>query len=271
MTRTLLDIGSATLYAEVAGGGPPLLLITGGTGDAGEWAPVAPALAQDFTVVTYDRRGMSRSPRPDGWLTTSLAEQADDAAGLLRELSLAPALVVGHSGGGSIACELLARHPEVVRHAVVYEPPLFAAVPEGERALAEIHAAVEPALAEHGHQQAMVAFMRVNAGDDLVDQVLGTISPRDRDRVLDNGAVFFPIELPVFASYLPDLHRVKASGVPMTVVVGEESRHGWAGATTQWLASGTGARLAKLPGGHVGFLTHPEEFVKLIRSVADAR
>ncbi len=78
-TSGLIDIGTTKLYHEVRGSGPALLLITGGTGDADEWAQVAPTLAEDFTVVTYDRRGFSRSTRSDGWTATSMAEQADDA------------------------------------------------------------------------------------------------------------------------------------------------------------------------------------------------
>ena len=101
-TSGLIQAGTTKLYHEVRGSGPALLII-GGTGDAGEWANLAPTLAQECTVVTYDRRGMSRSPRPDGWTATSMAEMADDAAALLGALDLAPAVVVGHSGGASMA------------------------------------------------------------------------------------------------------------------------------------------------------------------------
>lgn len=110
-TDNYIDVGATTLYHEVRGTGPSLLLITGGTGDAGEWEGVAPDLAADFTVVSYDRRGFSRSPRPDGWTATSLDEQADDAAALLRALHLAPAAVIGESSGAAIACALVARIP----------------------------------------------------------------------------------------------------------------------------------------------------------------
>src|SRR5688500_14488199 len=130
-TSGVIDAGTASLYHEVRGSGPAVLFITGATGDAGEWAHAATALAKEFTVVTYDRRGLSRSPRPEGWTATSMGEQADDAAALLRALDLAPAAVVGHSAGASIACSVVARHPEVVRHAVLYEAPLLAVVPDG--------------------------------------------------------------------------------------------------------------------------------------------
>jgi pimeloyl-ACP methyl ester carboxylesterase len=135
-TSGLIDIGTTTLYHEVRGTGPTVLLITGGDGDAGFWAHISPALADQLTVVTYDRRGLSRSVRPDGRAATGVDEHADDAAALLRTLDLAPAIVVGHSGGASIACGLVARHPELVRHAVLYEPPLLAVVPNGGRSSA---------------------------------------------------------------------------------------------------------------------------------------
>src|SRR5215218_10574211 len=158
-TSGLVDVGTTTLYHEVCGRGPGLLFITGGGGDAGFWARVALDLMDEFTVVTYDRRGSSRSPRPEGWTVTSVEEQADDAAALLRTLNLAPAVVVGHSGGASIACELVVRHPAVVRHAVLYEPPLLAVVPNGEEVVGGFRATVERAMAEGGPRRALEVFI----------------------------------------------------------------------------------------------------------------
>jgi pimeloyl-ACP methyl ester carboxylesterase len=262
----LIQAGTTKLYHEVRGSGPALL-ITGGTGDAGEWANLAPTLAEGCTVVTYDRRGMSRSPRPDGWAATSMPEMADDAAALLRALDLAPAVVVGHSGGASVACSLAARHPEVVRHAVLYEPPLLAVVPQGQQMVAGMRAVIEPAMAEGGPRRAMEVFIRGNAGDEVADQWFESLDPTDRDRILDNGAVFFPIELPAFASFVPDQEAMQASGVALTVVAGEQNHSTWLGAAAAWLAKGTGADLVELPGGHGGFVSHPQEFIELVRRI----
>ena len=90
-------VNGAELYYEKQGTGPAVLLIAGSTGDAGNFTRAADLLADEFTVVTYDRRGNSRSPRPSGWTTTSVAEQADDAAGLIQLLGLSPAVVFGTS------------------------------------------------------------------------------------------------------------------------------------------------------------------------------
>jgi pimeloyl-ACP methyl ester carboxylesterase len=260
----LIDTGATKLYYEMRGSGPALLLITGGAGDAGEWAAVAPGLADGHTVITYDRRGMSRSPRPDGWTATSISEQADDAAGLLRALEAAPAMVVGHSGGASIACELVARHPQLVRHAVLYEAPLLAVVPDGEAVVAGFRAVLDRAMADGGPRRAMELFMRANASDEVVDQVLASVPPADLDRILGNGVVFFELELPMYAEFVPDREGMRASGVPLTVVVGAENRETWYGAAAAWLAEGTGAELVELPGGHGGLFTHPQALVELV-------
>ncbi|HUG60378.1 MAG TPA: alpha/beta hydrolase [Methylomirabilota bacterium] len=259
----VIDIGPTKLYHEVRGSGPTILLISSGGGDAGDWQAVAPALAAAATVVTYDRRGFSRSPRPAGWTATSVMEHADDAAALLRALDLAPAAVIGHSSGASIACELVVRHPEVVRHAVMYEPPLLAVVPHGEEIVAGFRAAAERAMAEGGPRRAMEMFIRGNAGDEVFE----SIDPAVRERNLDNGAVFFAIEMPAFATFVPDRDRMRASGVPLTVVAGEENRGTWFGAAAAWLAAGTGAALVEAPGGHGGFDSHPLAFVAAMRRV----
>jgi pimeloyl-ACP methyl ester carboxylesterase len=83
-------------------------------------------------VVRFDNRDIGRSthvsgrpPTPTELLLRSkrparytIGDMADDAAGLLRELELAPAHVIGASMGGMIAQSLAARHPRLVRSLV---------------------------------------------------------------------------------------------------------------------------------------------------------
>ena len=176
-------------------------------------------------------------------------------------------MVVGHSGGASVACGLVARHAEVVRHAVLFEPPLLAVVPQGQEMVAGMRAVIEPAMAEGGPRHAMEAFIRGNAGDEVADQWFESLDPTDRDRILDNGVVFFPIELPAFAAFVPDREGMRASGVPLTVAVGAENRDTWYGAAAAWLAEGTGADLVELSGGHGGFVSHPQAFIELVRRI----
>ena len=65
-TKGFAAVNGASLYYERQGSGPPVLFIAGSTGDAGNFSRTADLLADEFTVVTYDRRGNSRSVRPPG-------------------------------------------------------------------------------------------------------------------------------------------------------------------------------------------------------------
>src|SRR5215467_177864 len=52
-----LKVPGASLYYEVTGSGPVLLMISGAPADAGAFAAIAAQLADRYTVVTYDWRG----------------------------------------------------------------------------------------------------------------------------------------------------------------------------------------------------------------------
>ena len=67
-TGSTATVGTVELYYELRGAGTPVLLIPGVPGDAGQFTTVASELAGgDCRVLTYDRRGNSRSTRPNGW------------------------------------------------------------------------------------------------------------------------------------------------------------------------------------------------------------
>jgi pimeloyl-ACP methyl ester carboxylesterase len=118
-----IEVNGVRLYYELHGSGEPLVLVHGSWGDARNWRLVVPGLAESFRVVVYDRRGHSRSQRPD--TPGSVDEDGDDLAALLEALDLAPAHVVTNSYGGNIALRLATRRPEVFRSLSCHEPPLF--------------------------------------------------------------------------------------------------------------------------------------------------
>jgi len=98
--KKTIVVNGTSLYYERQGTGPTVFFIAGSSGDAGNFTRAADLLADEYTVVTYDRRGNSRSQRPVGWTSTSVGEQADDAAALIKALELAPTVVFGASVGG---------------------------------------------------------------------------------------------------------------------------------------------------------------------------
>lgn len=114
-TATLGDID---LYYERAGEGPPLLFIGGSGGDLRQKPNVfAGPMARSFDLLAYDQRGLGRSSKPDRPYT--MADYADDAAGLLDHVGWARCAVVGVSFGGMVAQELVLRHPARVGRLVL--------------------------------------------------------------------------------------------------------------------------------------------------------
>lgn len=117
-----LTVPGAELYYTVSGSGPTLLLICGGVYDADAYGGLASQLVDRYTVVTYDRRGNSRSPLDGPPTPQTIEVHADDAHRILAATSPGhPAYVFGNSSGAMIALELATRHPEQVRVVVAHE------------------------------------------------------------------------------------------------------------------------------------------------------
>jgi len=115
-------INGVRLYCEERGSGAPILCIHGAGSSTLLWAGAIEKLARLGRVIAYDRRGCSRSERPDPYERTSVVEHADDAAALLDAVSAEPAVVIGRSYGGTVATCLALRHPDKVRALVLLEP-----------------------------------------------------------------------------------------------------------------------------------------------------
>jgi pimeloyl-ACP methyl ester carboxylesterase len=111
-------INSIRMHYEIAGEGDPVLLISGLSAPAVNWALQVKALAPHFRVVTFDNRGVGETDLPAQPVYTT-PQLADDAAALLRHLKITRAHVVGASMGGTIAQELALRHPRLVRSLVL--------------------------------------------------------------------------------------------------------------------------------------------------------
>ena len=103
----------ATLAFDCSGTGPPVLLIQG-VGVIGRgWQPQIDGLAGEFSLYTFDNRGIGQSSPGDGAL--SIEAMAADAIAVMDAAGAARFHVVGHSMGGVIAQEVVLRAPARVR------------------------------------------------------------------------------------------------------------------------------------------------------------
>ena len=150
-------------------------------------------------MITYDRRGNSRSPRPAGWASTTVDEQADDAAALLLGLQVAPAIVFGTSAGAGIAANLAIRHPGLLRGVVFHEPIFPSGVANAVDIRARRKALIEEGIATGGVRAASELVLRSVAGE----QTYNSLDPELRERLLGNGEVLLNIEMSAYLEYEP--------------------------------------------------------------------
>ncbi|MFF3444553.1 alpha/beta fold hydrolase [Streptosporangium sp. NPDC002721] len=273
-----LKVPGATLYHETRGSGPVLLLICGGIYDAARYAELAQRLADRYTVVTYDRRGNSRSPLDGPPESQSIETHADDAHRVLVEAGVTadePAYVFGNSSGAIIGLELAARHPEQVRVLVSHEPPLFELLPDRDR-WRDVIRDVEEAFAKEGAGAAMRAFATGfdRTGHEHEEAAThgerGEPTPEMAEamaRMEKNTEFFIGYEVPPFVGYLPDVDALRSSSTRVVMVAGEESEGQPPYRASFVVAEQIGGRHVMFPGDHGAFGTRPEAFAAKLDEV----
>jgi pimeloyl-ACP methyl ester carboxylesterase len=166
---TVVQGAGVELAAAVRGSGPDVLLIHGIASDAAAQEDLATVLADGGArVLAYDRRGYGGSGAPEPYAGTTVEEQAEDAAAVLRALAAGPAVLVGDGFGALVALDLLKRHRGSVAAAVLLEPPLYAFVPEATGALATQRALLEERLRRAGPEAAVEAWIGDRAAGDAL-------------------------------------------------------------------------------------------------------
>lgn len=261
MRSAMLQAGEASLYHEVRGRGPALLMISGAGGDAGYYTGVAEALADAFTVITYDRRGNSRST---GRRATAmdLARQAADARLLIESVAHGRALVFGNSGGAIIGLVLAALHPQVLTGLIAHEPPAVNVLPDGDpdrgffREVAALYA-------KGGAPAAGRRFAQTTRGE-------GTYRWPDDvwRRFLTNQDHLFGTEWPGFAGFHPDQAALGAARFPIVLAAGAADRGLYYARPSVEIARRTGTAWAEFPGIHMEFLRNPPLFAAALRALA---
>jgi pimeloyl-ACP methyl ester carboxylesterase len=259
-----LEVPEAELYYEVRGSGPVVVLV-GAPMDADSFAPLADLLADDYTVLTTDPRGIKRSKLRDGVGSTP-EQRADDLAQLIRYVDAGPAIVFGSSGGAVTALALAQAHPELVSTVIAHEPPLDRLVEDGD----ELLAASERMMADYldgdviGAWKQFFALANIQVPDGAIEGMFG--GERDPGVVADER-FWFEHELRASVSWRPDVDVLRDGGVRIVVGIGEESGGQLCERTSTALAAGLRIEPTRFPGGHIGFADGPETFAVALRTV----
>jgi pimeloyl-ACP methyl ester carboxylesterase len=104
--------GDVALWVDQRGDGPDVLLLAGLSDPVEAWTFQLEGLSDRYRLTAFDNRGAGRSPMIPADFT--VADMADDAAGVLGALGIERAHVMGFSGGSATAQELALHHPDLV-------------------------------------------------------------------------------------------------------------------------------------------------------------
>jgi len=265
-----LKVPSAALYYEVRGSGPVLLMIPGGPMDADGFKAIAERLADEYTVVTYDCRGNSRSPMENSWDDLTVGLFADDAVRLLDAMGPEPSYVLGSSGGATYGLDVVARYPDRVRTLVAHEPPVSELLPDAAR----YHALNEEIGATYHSEGTFPAMQKFATGVGFGSGGPPAASEQTPEaaaamaRTGGNLELFAGRLIPIIGNYSPDVEALRKSSTRIVVGVGEESTPGqMTYQTSHTLAEQLGGQPVVFPGEHGGFGSHPDGFAAKLREV----
>src|SRR5262245_43089400 len=211
------------IYYELRGQGQPLLMIPGGGGDAGFFSFVADILADEYKVITYDRRGNSRSTRRDPQ-NFEISQQSRDAVAVLRAVGEAAAFVFGNSGGAVIALDMTKTQPQAVRAAVVHEPPVVRVLPDGEkwrRFFASLYRMAFSRMTFGFGVQ--LATFRIALSLGVPWRAYAKLPKDLGTRLGENQEFLVKHEMLPFSSYMPDVELIKKHGVKVFMAAGKRT------------------------------------------------
>jgi len=268
VTHTL-DVPGARLYYERRGTGPLLLLI-GSPMDSTGFAGLASALADDYTVVTYDPRGIGNSSRQDLGRDVTPEQQADDVHRLLAALGREPAYVFGSSGGAVVGLALVTAHLGQVRTLVAHEPPVVELLPDSAQVRTQIQDIYDTYRAD-GADKAMQKFM-AHAGlgaapGQKAEAPLWEPSPEQMARMRATTEVFLAHLIRPTTRYRPDIEALRTAPTRIVVAVGATSKGQLANRSARALAAELGTPAVEFPGDHGGFVALPQQCGRVLDQV----
>lgn len=216
IAASLAPAGSAELAYKKEGKGPGVVLIHGFGGNRGVWAEQVTRMKKDHTVLSIDLPGHGDSAAPpmkDG--AADLDGIASEIAALMRKQKVVPAVVVGHSTGGSVAVRVALADPAAVKGLVLVDAILAPAEAAREEAFMKRLDADAPAvLGEFFGGLAADEAQKARALRDALKVNLGTLKAYRASRVTDTvgeraAGVAVPVAFFTSSALIPDPAREK--------------------------------------------------------------
>jgi len=236
------------------GHGPTVLLLHGIGGGHLAFAPQVEALASSgYRAIAWDMPGYGRSAPIEPYNFKGLAHSC---ATLIDSLQCGPVTLVGHSMGGMVAQELVARRPELVSRLVLCATSPSFGKPDGDWQRAFVAERTAPLDAGQTMAQLAETLMprmigpgSLPEGVRLASHCMGLVSPVTYRRALE-ALVNFDRR-----AALAQIH------VPTLLLAGEHDRNAAPAVMKKMAAAIAGSTYLELAGiGHLVNLEAPEEF-----------
>lgn len=254
----IAPVNGAQIAYDVAGSGPPVLLLHAGIGDRRMWDAQVPAFAEHFTVIRFDARGFGETRKPDA----SYSPHAD-AIALLDHLDVARVHVIGVSMGSQTAIETAVAAPERVSALVAVAArtgtPVSPALRAGWDRVDELYEAGDIAGAVEYELRMWV---------DGPDRGPEAVDPEMREWVREMNAALFVRdddageEIPLDP---PAAERLAEISAPTLIVYGDKDVMDVRQAAGSLAATIPGAQLAVIPdAAHLPQMERPELFNEIV-------
>lgn len=270
---TTLQVNDVELYYERIGDGEPVVFTHGAWTDGRTWQAVTDRLVDRFVVVTWDRRGHSRSQ--DGIGPGSVNEDAADLVALIEALATGPVHVVGNSAGGNVVLNLVTMRPDLVKTAAVHEPgpfgllerseaPHLVEVMEREKQLTD---EVERLISSGEPRRAIQFFVdQIALGPGAWEQL-----PEELKSAMEANASTVADDLrDGWDAHSVDIDALAESPVPLLISAGSDSPELERGAARELARRLPATRLTVLPGaGHIPHRTHTDSYVAMLANFFD--
>ncbi|MEL7609422.1 MAG: alpha/beta hydrolase [Bacillota bacterium] len=266
------------LYYKVRGEGKPLLFIAPAGGNGDGYYPVACILADEYKVITYDRRANTRSTKnfPNDF---DIRQQSRDAVAVLNAAGETSAIVVGNSSGAVIALDLATAYPEAVDAAIIHEAAVPSVLPDAEAV--RWHEFFKSCYALGKRKGAAWGAMKFYFGVELpaVRLMMATMKvpkymKQDKttctvERIASKEAtdiLIFNELLPV-TGYRPDFEALRNSGVKIFIGCGQYGlkKNAWYAEAAKLLADRLSCDFVAFPGHHGEYMSNPIPWANVLR------